>query len=143
MGEERLPQRVMFGELLGGNGYSGGQEKDWMAHLKEDMSVFGMKFEGWRKAAQMGGGGKGGAGGGDVTPKRLKSVSGHHRLDICGPSNGRHNIALDRPDFAMLRSFPSAIDDALDTLYEPNAVFTQFLGSANMTFFSLFLSLLF
>ena len=27
-GEERLPQRVMFGELVGGKGYSGGQEKD-------------------------------------------------------------------------------------------------------------------
>ena len=26
-----------------------------MAHLKEDMSVFGMKFEGWRKAAQKAG----------------------------------------------------------------------------------------
>ena len=42
----------------------------------------------------------------------------------------------------MLRSLPSAIDDALDTLHEPNAVFSQFLGSASMTFFSLFLSLL-
>ena len=46
MGEERLPQRVMFGELVEGKGYSGGQEKDWVVHLKEDMSVFGMKFEG-------------------------------------------------------------------------------------------------
>ena len=55
MGEERLPQRVMLGELVGGKGYSGGQEKGWMAHLKEDMSVFGMKFEGWRKAAQKAG----------------------------------------------------------------------------------------
>ena len=55
MREERLPQRVMFGELVGGKGYSGGQEKDWRAHLKEDMSVFGMKFEGWRKAAQKAG----------------------------------------------------------------------------------------
>ena len=27
MGEERLPQRVMFGELVGGRGYLGGQEK--------------------------------------------------------------------------------------------------------------------
>ena len=35
----------------------------------------------------------------------------------------------------MLRSLPSAIDDALDTLYEPNAVFSQFLRSADMTFF--------
>ena len=49
VGEERLPQRVMFGELLGGRGYSGGEEKDWMARLKEDVSVFGMKFEGWRR----------------------------------------------------------------------------------------------
>ena len=42
----------------------------------------------------------------------------------------------------MLRSLPSAIDDAHDTLYEPNAVFSQFLASASMTFFSVFLSLL-
>ena len=55
MGEERLLQRVMFGELVGGKGYSGGQEKDWLVHLKEDMSVFGMKFEGWRKATQKAG----------------------------------------------------------------------------------------
>ena len=55
MGEERLPQRVMFGELVGGKGYSGGQEKNWRAHLKEHMSVFGMKFEGWRKDAQKAG----------------------------------------------------------------------------------------
>ena len=55
MREERLPQRVMFGEIVGGKGYSGGQERDWLVHLKEDMSVFGMKFEGWRKAAQKAG----------------------------------------------------------------------------------------
>ena len=51
MGEERLPQRVIFGELVGGKGYSGGQEKNLTAHLNEDMSVFGMKFKRWRKAA--------------------------------------------------------------------------------------------
>ena len=45
---------VMFGEFVAGMGYSGGQEKDWMDHLK-DMSVLGMKFEGWRKAAQKAG----------------------------------------------------------------------------------------
>ena len=55
IGEDRLPQRVMFGEIVGGKGYSGGQGKDWLAHLKENMSVFGMKFEGWRKAAQKAG----------------------------------------------------------------------------------------
>ena len=42
---ERLPQKVTLGEFVGGRGYSGRQEKDWMAHLKEDMSVFGMKSE--------------------------------------------------------------------------------------------------
>ena len=52
MGKERLPQKPMFGELVGGEGYSGGQEKDWLVHLTKDMSVFGMKFEGWQKAAQ-------------------------------------------------------------------------------------------
>ena len=31
----------------------------------------------------------------------------------------------------MLRSLPSAIDDALDALYEPNAVLSQFIGSAS------------
>ena len=68
-------------------------------------------------------------------PRRLKSGSGHHRLGICGPSNGRHKIAYNLLDFfAMLRSlFPSAIDDALDTLYEPSVVFSQFLGPASMT----------
>ena len=55
MGEERLPQRVMFREFVRGKCFSGGQEKDWMDHLKEVMSVFGMKFEGWRKAAQKAG----------------------------------------------------------------------------------------
>ena len=36
----------MFGELVGGKGYSGGQEWDWMKDLEE---AFGIKFEGWRR----------------------------------------------------------------------------------------------
>ena len=52
MWKERLPQRVIFGELVQGRGYSGEQEKGSLADLKEYMSVFGMKFEGWRKTAQ-------------------------------------------------------------------------------------------
>ena len=39
MGEERLPQRVMFGELGKGMRYRWEEEKGWMAHLKEGMSV--------------------------------------------------------------------------------------------------------
>ena len=79
-------------------------------------------------------------------PKRLKAGFGHHRLESCGPSNGGGKIAEDHPDFfAILRSLLSAVDDGLDTLYEPNAVFSQFLGSASMNLFffpSFFLSLL-
>ena len=40
MVEERLPRTVMFGEMLGGRGYSGG-------HLES-----GIKFERWHEAAQ-------------------------------------------------------------------------------------------
>ena len=49
--ESRTKPPVQY-STVGGKGYSGGQEKDWMDHLKEDMSVFEMKFERWRKAAQ-------------------------------------------------------------------------------------------
>ena len=54
-GEERLTRRVIFRELVGGKGCSGGQKKDSMVHLKEDVTGFSMKFEGWRKAAQKAG----------------------------------------------------------------------------------------
>ena len=107
-----------------------------MAHLKEDMSVFGMKFEGWRKAAQKAGrwfrGEKGaelfmrnwheterrkaaerrakaaaapstvgiskrpGEGGGGERGRHAQEPEVwvcHHRLKICGPSNGRHQTA--------------------------------------------------
>ena len=45
------PSTVGISKRPGG----GGQEEDWMDHLNEDMSVFRMKFEGWRKAAQKAG----------------------------------------------------------------------------------------
>ena len=45
-------------------------------------------------AAGRGEGGRGGRGGRKgVLPKRLESRSGHHRLEVCGPSNGRHKLA--------------------------------------------------
>ena len=43
------------------------------------------------------GGGRGGdwgrGGRGSAMPQRLKSGFGHHGLESCGPSNGRHKIA--------------------------------------------------
>ena len=55
MREERPPQRVMFGEVVGDKVYSVGRENDWIVYLKEDMSVSGIKFEGWRNNAQKAG----------------------------------------------------------------------------------------
>ena len=41
---------------------------------------------------EAGGGMEGSGGKGGVMPKRLTSGSGHHRLEACGPSNGRHKL---------------------------------------------------
>ena len=37
----------MFGEMVGGKGYTFGQEKDWMGRLEEDLKKFVIKSEGW------------------------------------------------------------------------------------------------
>ena len=42
----------MFGEMLGGKDYSGGQKWGWMKDVEEDLKAFGIKFEGWREVAQ-------------------------------------------------------------------------------------------
>ena len=39
---ERLPKRAMFGEMEGGQGYSGGQKQDWMGCLEHDLSLFNL-----------------------------------------------------------------------------------------------------
>ena len=52
MGEEFLPRRVMFGEMFEGKDYSRGQEWDWVRDLKEELTAFGVKFEGWHEATQ-------------------------------------------------------------------------------------------
>ena len=54
MDNERLPKRVMFGEVDGGKGYSGGQEQDWMACLQHDLSLFNLPTEAkhWTLAAK-------------------------------------------------------------------------------------------
>ena len=42
MDNERLPKRVMFGEVDGGKGFSGGQEQDCMGCLEHDLSLFNL-----------------------------------------------------------------------------------------------------
>lgn len=54
--EERLPKRVLFGEVAWGNkDYSFGQEKHWVSRLEEDLKELGIKSEGCREAEQTAG----------------------------------------------------------------------------------------
>ena len=46
------PKCVMFGELVGGAGCMGGQEKEWMGCFLDDLRVFGINADQWTTAAQ-------------------------------------------------------------------------------------------
>ena len=52
MEDTRLPKCVMFGELVGGAGCVGGQEKEWMGCFLDDLSPFGINADQWTTAAQ-------------------------------------------------------------------------------------------
>ena len=52
MEDKRLPKRVMFGELVGGEVSAGGQEKEWMWCLLDDLRDFGIDPDKWTIAAQ-------------------------------------------------------------------------------------------
>ena len=46
---------MVFGEMIGGKGYSFRQDKNWMGGLEEDLREFGAKSEGGHKTAQKAG----------------------------------------------------------------------------------------
>ena len=50
--DTRLPKCVMFGELVGGAGCVGGQEKEWMGCFVDDLRAFGINADQWTTAAQ-------------------------------------------------------------------------------------------
>ena len=54
MNNEWLPKRVVFGEVDGEKGYSGGQEQHWMGCLEHDISLFNFPTEAkqWTLAAK-------------------------------------------------------------------------------------------
>ena len=58
MENTRLPKCVMFGELVGGTGCVGGQEKEWMECFLDDFRAFGINAdqfeEEWRRKAEQG-----------------------------------------------------------------------------------------
>ena len=52
MEDTRLPKCVMFGEMVGGAGCVGGQEKEWMGCFLDDLRAFGINADQWTSAAQ-------------------------------------------------------------------------------------------
>ena len=52
MEDTRLPKCVLFGELVGGAGCVGGQEKEWMGYFLDDLRAFGISADQWTTAAQ-------------------------------------------------------------------------------------------
>ena len=52
MEDTRLPKRVMFGEFVGVAVSAGGQGKEWMECLLDDLRVFGIDPDKWTIAAQ-------------------------------------------------------------------------------------------
>ena len=52
MEDTRLPKCVMFGEMVGGAGCVGGQEKEWMGCLLDNLRAFGVNADEWTTAAQ-------------------------------------------------------------------------------------------
>ena len=52
MEDRRLPKCVMFGELVGGTGFVGDQEKEWMGCFLGDLKVFGINAYQWTTTAQ-------------------------------------------------------------------------------------------
>ena len=51
MEDTRLPKCVMFGEMVGGAGCVGGQEKEWMGCFLDDLRAFGINADQWTTAA--------------------------------------------------------------------------------------------
>ena len=52
MKDTRLPKCVMFGEMVGGVGCVGSQEKEWMGCFLDDLRAFGINADQWTTAAQ-------------------------------------------------------------------------------------------
>ena len=52
MEDTRLPTCVMLGEMVGGTGCVGGQEKEWMGCFLDDLRAFGINADQWATAVQ-------------------------------------------------------------------------------------------
>ena len=80
MEDTRQPKCVMFGEMLGGAGCVGGQEKEWMGCFLDDLRAFGINADQWTTTAQ------------DEGEWRRKAEQGgrtfHGKMDRCRKKQG-------------------------------------------------------
>ena len=54
MEDTRLPKCVMFGGMVGGAGYVGGQEKEWMGCFLDQWTTAAQDEGEWRRTAEQG-----------------------------------------------------------------------------------------
>ena len=47
-----MPKCMVFGELVGGAGCVGGQEKEYTGYFLDDLRAFGINVDQWTTAAQ-------------------------------------------------------------------------------------------
>ncbi len=52
MGEERMPQQILFGRLKEGKRRPGGPKKSWMECARDDVRAFGMDEREWFEKCQ-------------------------------------------------------------------------------------------
>ena len=52
MEDTRLPKCLTFGEMVGGAGYVGSREKEWIGCFLDGLRAFGINADQWTTAAQ-------------------------------------------------------------------------------------------
>ena len=75
MEDTRLPKCVMLGEMVGGAGCVGGQEKEWMGCFLDHLRAFGINVDQWTTAAS----GRGGM----AQNGRTRGGTFHGKMDRC------------------------------------------------------------
>ena len=76
MEDTRLPKCVMFGEMVGGEGFVGGQEKERMGCFLDDLRAFGINANQWTTAAQNG------------AERQHNGGTFHDKMDHCRKNQG-------------------------------------------------------
>ena len=90
MEDTRLPKCVMFGEMVGGAGCVGEQEKKWMGCFVVDLIAFGINADQWTTAVQDEG---------EMAQNgRTRGRTFHGEMDRCRESQGWTTVCSGMPE---------------------------------------------